>query len=208
MAKARDIQVLFVRTAETQWERAGRIAGSTDVPCTASGWEVMVKAMDGLEGPRLTSVVCGPDEASQAVARELAKRSKTKVKVNDDLGEVHLGLWEGLLGTELQEKCPTAYRQWLEDPAAVNVPEGEGLEEAQARLLDALSRSLSRVRGDSGGVGVVLRPMALGLVGCALTGVPTKSLWSMIQSGPALQWRAVERGSLQAAARARTGAVA
>lgn len=202
MAKNADIRVLFVRTPETEWERAGRLAGSTDVPLTAAGWEAVLAAMNGLQGTRLSSVLCGPDEASQAVARELAKRTGCKVKVVEDFGEVHLGLWEGMLGTELQEKCPSAYRQWLDDPAAINAPEGEAFEDAQVRLVQALQRNTARVRGDSGSVGVVLRPMALGLVGCSVMGVPTKRLWSMIETAPLLEWRTVGKGEAQI----RTGA--
>lgn len=205
MARSNDIRVLFVKTAETEWERSGRIAGSTDVPLTAQGWEALIRGMDEIQGAKLSTVLCGPDEGSQGVARELAKRVGCKVKVIEDLGEVHLGLWEGMLGLELQEKCPTTYRQWLDDPAAVSAPEGEGLEDAQARLLEALRRNTSRIRGDSGAVGVVLRPMALGLVSCALTGVPTKRLWSMIESAPLLEWRTVGRSGLEAAAKSRTG---
>jgi broad specificity phosphatase PhoE len=205
MAKTTDIRVLFVRTGETEWERAGRIAGSTDVPLTAAGWERLNEAFKELDGARLSSVLCAPDEASQAVARELAKVCGAKVKVVEDLAEFHLGLWEGMLKSELQEKCPRAFRQWIDDPAAVQVPEGEGVEDAQNRLMDALSRNLGRVRGGEGGaVGVVLRPMALGLVGCALTGVPTRNIWSMMECGPILEWRTVDRGNLRAAT-VRTG---
>jgi probable phosphoglycerate mutase len=196
MGKRSNIRVLFVRTGETDWERAGRIAGSTDVPLTEAGWDRIRAAFQGLGQVRLSSVLCGPDETSQAIARELAKVSGgAKVKVIEDLGEVHLGLWEGILETDLQEKCPTAYRQWVEDPAAVHVPEGEGFEEAQSRLIQALGRGLDRARGDAGAVGVVLRPMALGLVGCALGGVATSGLWSMIESSPALDWKTIGRGT-------------
>lgn len=205
MARSNDIRVLFVKTAETEWERSGRIAGSTDVPLTAEGWESMLQAMENVQGARLSTVLCGPDEGSQGIARELANRAGCKVKVIEDLGEVHLGLWEGMLGSDLQEKCPTTYRQWMEDPGVVSVPEGEALEDAQARLLEALRRNMSRIRGDSGAVGVVLRPMALGLVSCALTGVPMKRLWSMIEAAPLVEWRTVGRGGLEAAAKSRTG---
>ena len=195
MAKTTDIRVMFVRTGETEWQRAGRIAGSTDVPITPAGWEQVRKGIQDLSGVRLNTVFCGPDETSQAVALELAKVTGGKVKVIDDFAEVHLGLWEGMLESELEEKCPRAYRQWADDPAAVQVPEGEGFEDAQARLMKALTRNLERAKGDTGGVGVVLRPVALGLVACSLSGIATSRLWSMIESGPAFEWRTISRGN-------------
>jgi len=204
MAKTTDIRVLFVRTPETDWEKAGRIAGSTDVPLNEAGWQSFRTAVEALGEVRLTAVLCGPDEASQAVARDIAKSAGAKVKIVEDLGEVHLGLWEGMLRTDLEDKCPRAFRQWIDDPAAVQVPEGEGLEEAQTRLRGALSGGLARAKPEAGAVGVVLRPMARGLIGCVLEGVPTKGLWSMIDSAPLLEWRTVDRGSLRTA-RQKTG---
>lgn len=196
MAKTNDIRVMFVRTGETDWERAGRIAGSTDVPQTEAGWLQVRRGIAELADSRMTAVLCGPDETSQIIARELAKATGAKVKVIEDLGEIHLGLWEGMLASELEEKCPRAYRQWIEDPAAVQVPEGEGFEDAQARLMKALIRNLSRAKGDTGSVGVVLRPVALGLVGCALSGIAMSRLWSIIQTGPAFEWRTIDRSGL------------
>lgn len=108
-----------------------------------------------------------------------------------------MGLWEGMLARELEEKCPRAYRQWLEDPSVVHVPEGEALDEARQRLVETLSRQLDKVRWGNGAIGVVLRPVAMGLIGCALADVPTGSLWTMMKTGMAAEWRTLQRGSLR-----------
>lgn len=208
MAKSNEIRVLLVRTGETEWERAGRLAGATDVPLTDEGRAAARRAADGLGDAHLSAILCGPDEASQVTAQELARVTGAKVRVVESLGEINLGLWEGLLASELEEKCPRAYRQWIEDPASVQVPEGENLDQARSRILESLSRSLGKAsNGSGGGVGVVLRPVALALVACEWTGTPTKDLWSIIRTGPATQWRTVQRERFRPArARARAGA--
>lgn len=198
MAKTTEIRVLLMRTGETEWEIAGRIAGSSDVPLSDAGRSAVKDTVDSLraEDTHLAVVFCAPDEASQATADALAAATGAKVKTIDDLGEMNLGLWEGRLAKELEEKCPTAYRQWVENPAVIRAPEGESVDEAQDRIVSAVARALDRVRPGDGAVGVVLRPVAMGLVGCALSGAPTSDLWSMMSNGLA-QWKTLQRGLLR-----------
>jgi probable phosphoglycerate mutase len=207
MAKPQEIRVLLFRTGETEWDRTGRIAGAADVPLSMGGFEAVRRGVSAAEGAAISTVFCGPDEASQTTAAELAKASGARIKVIDELGEIHLGLWEGLLKSELEGKCPKAYRQWIENPGSVQAPEGESLDEAQSRIMNALGRSLSKAKPDNGAVAFVLRPVAMALVGCSLGGVPTKNVWSMLESGPATQWRSLPRNlSRREQSRAKVGA--
>jgi broad specificity phosphatase PhoE len=197
MGKSNEIRVLFVRTGETEWEGAGRMTGATDVPLSAAG-RTAVKSLAGqLQDVKLSTIYCAPDDASMATAQEVASSTGGRVKALEDLAEVNLGLWEGMLSKDLEEKCPRAYKQWLDDPSLVQVPEGESLDEARARLVETLVRVLDKVRWGNGAVGVVLRPLAMSLVGCALSDVPTSSLWTMMNAGSAAEWRTLGRGALK-----------
>lgn len=207
MSKHSNIRVLLVRTGETEWERDGRIAGHSDVPLSEGGKRAAAELARQFEGTHLAVVYCGPDEASIATAGELAKATGARVKPVPCLAEINYGLWEGLLERELEEKCPTAYRQWQEDPSVVQVPEGEMLEDAQERLLTGLSKSLEKNRPEGHAVAFVLRPVALGLVACAINGVPSRNLWSMMKTCLAAQWQTIQRGGIrQRFMQARAGA--
>lgn len=204
MAKSDEIRVLLLRTGQTEWDQAGRLCGATDVPLSGPGRQTAIDHAAGVAGTELSTVFCAPDEASMATAAEIAKATGAKVKAVEGLAEVSLGLWEGLLETELEDKCPRLYRQWVEDPASVQVPQGEGLEEARERIVEHLTRALARSR--NGAVGVVLRPVAHALVGCEFAGTPSKNVWSMMKTGPTVQWRTIPRISLrQPRPKARTG---
>jgi broad specificity phosphatase PhoE len=201
MAKSNEIRVLLLRSAQTAWDQDGRIAGSSDMPLSAEGLREAQERAAQVNGEHVSTILCSPDEASLATAQEVAKATGAKVKPMEGLCEVRMGLWEGLLERELEEKCPRLYRQWVEDPASVQVPEGEGLEEARDRLVEELGKALAKSR--NGTVGVVLRPVAHALVGCEFAGTPSRSVWSMMKTGPVLQWRTIERNSFR---RARTQA--
>jgi broad specificity phosphatase PhoE len=197
MRKNNEIRVLLVRTGETEWEKDGRIAGHTDVPLSEGGHRAIAEIARQFGGERIATVYCGPDEASLATAQQIADATGARVKSVPCLAEINLGLWEGIRCQDLEEKCPRAYRQWMEDPSVVQVPEGETVDEAQERILEGLGKVLDKAKTDNGAVAVVLRPVAMGLVGCALNGVPTKNLWSMMKAGLAAQWQTVQKGLLR-----------
>jgi broad specificity phosphatase PhoE len=197
MAKSNDIRVLLARTGETEWEKDGRIVGHTDVPLSEGGRRAVADMARQLQGARISTVYCGPDEASLATANEIAAVTGARVKAVDCLSEMNLGLWEGLRQKELEEKCPRVFRQWMDDPSVVQVPEGETVEEAQERILSGLSKVLEKARTDNGAIAVVLRPVAMGLVACAINGVPPRNLWSIMKTCLAAQWQTLQRGFLR-----------
>jgi phosphoserine phosphatase len=206
MAKSNEIRVLLVRTGETEWERDGRIAGHTDVPLSDAGRQMAAQIAREFEGERIGTVFCGPDEASMATGEQIGRVTGARVKTVACLAEINLGLWEGILQRDLEDKCPRAFRQWMDDPSVVQVPEGETVDEAQERILAGLSKIVDKARADHGAVAIVLRPVAMGLVGCALNGVPTSSLWSMIKTGVAVQWQTLQRGTLRRGMQAKASA--
>jgi len=197
MSTRESIRVLLFRAGQTQWEVAGRIGGSSDVPLADVGRNHVRTCIEQLQGIKLATIYCGPDEASQASAKDLAEATGSKVRVVDDLAEIHLGLWEGMSELELSDRCPTAYRQWLEDPTSVSAPEGETVDDVQARVLEVLARTFEKTKPSSGPIAVVLRPVTLGIVSCALDGSSCKSIWHKTRNGYMPQWRTITRQTAQ-----------
>ena len=208
MAKSETTRVVFIEAGPTAWDESGRIAGSCDLPLTPAGVARATDAAKELVGAKLSVIIAGPDEASrqtaEVVAGALEAAGRPKVKLIAGLGEMCLGLWEGMRQEQLAEKCPTAYRQWREAPESVVVPEGETLEEAQERAVQALGAALNRVGG--GAVAVVLRPIALALVRCWLDSVGLRNVWSMVSESHGPDWRTLHREQFRRPAAARVRA--
>ena len=207
MAKQTDIQVVLVRSGRTSWDESGRLSGRCDHPLTEEGRAGVEAELDAAEEPvKLGLILCSADEASVETAGVLSSRCGGRVKAVEGLAEMHLGLWEGLLASDLEEKYPKAYRQWMEDPGSVNIPDAESLGEAEDRIRSALAKSLAKVRDEDEPVGVVLRPVAFGLVQAWLTRQGATALWSIVQDGPRLIRHAVPRALLkEARERSRAG---
>jgi len=169
MPKPRSFRVILIRSGSTEWDLSGRLSGSADHPMCAAGAESLAETIRGLNLGEVASVLHGPDEASTASAAIIADLSRTKARSKDGLAEVNLGLWEGLLPSDLEERHPTVYARWLEDPSSVSVPEGEPLAEAEERIVGAFLKATEKVAHEATVV-VVLRPMAWALMRNRLLG--------------------------------------
>lgn len=185
MGKPSEYMIALLRAGATDWEQAGRLVGSADLPLSVAGLEEVrsgVGVIAGeISGPGLAAIIAGPSESCQASAEVLGTACGGKIKRYKELADPGLGLWEGVLGTDLEERCPTTYRQWLEDPSSVRAPEGEALADAEHRVVTQLSKALDKIKGEGRvPVGVVVRPVAWALVRCWLDGRAFGDVWKVL----------------------------
>ena len=201
MAKSEQIGVLFVRCGSTEWDDAGRLQGETDLPLSESGRSAFAASLDGmLDQPGafpIGLVLHGPDEASAQTAEILAARTDARARRIDGFREMDLGLWEGLRNEELQDRYPSAHRQWMEDPTSVTPPDGDNLADAEARLMTALAKALERPGRQ--GVAIVLRPLSFALMQCWLDGEPPSHLMRIAEESPGSVRTVLTRERLRAA---------
>ncbi|MBL0926810.1 MAG: histidine phosphatase family protein [Phycisphaerales bacterium] len=196
MGRSGQIALVLFRAGRTDWEDAGRLQGRTDLPLSDQGASELPARVSELAERNgeasLQYVYCGPDEASRQTAQAISRRTGGKVKVLDGLAGMNLGLWEGLLTADLEDRYPTAYGQWREDPSSINPPEGETFSEAEERLLESLAKATEKAWRR--GVAVVLRPMEFGLVRAWLAGQGPRALWTMVEDGPGVEAHTVSKG--------------
>lgn len=195
MAKTNDIHVILIRCGRTGWDDSNRLQGRTDLPLSESGREAAVVTIRDIASllatPGVAAIYAGPDEASQETAGMVAQTTAAKIKTVEDLAGLDLGIWDGLLESQLMERFPTAYRQWKERPASVNPPEGETFEEGDARVRRAMCRVLEKANGKP--LAFVLRPIPFAMATLWLQGRPLNELWSVLEDGPQSQSLTVSR---------------
>jgi broad specificity phosphatase PhoE len=181
-------EVLLLRSGRTAWDDEGRLQGRTDLPLSESGRTAFIAGLRhalGAEGngeATFTVVHHGPDEASKESAQIVSKQTGAKLKEVKGFRGMDVGLWDGLLESELRERHPRALKQWRNDPSLVTPPEGETVAALTERLLTSLVRVVEKP-GDKPVV-VILRQIGYGLLASALTGHASTDLWKMIQDGP------------------------
>ena len=183
MSKPIGYTITLVRTGGTSWDEEDRLIGQTDLPMTELGYDEVARALHEHEFEHpIQTILVSDEEASTKAARMLPQSADTKIKSNEGLRNVDLGLWEGVLSSDLQDRCPSTYAQWKESPERIAPPEGESLLDAQDRLLNAIEKSLTKFKGARPSIAIVLRPLAWGVVRCWLSGGQVCSLWEQLDT--------------------------
>ena len=199
MPRDAHIELVLIRAGATEWDDAGRLQGRTDLPLSeaaAAAFEAEAATLPATV-PAPAVVYTAPDDASTQSARFVAGAFEPAVKVKPitGLAAVSLGLWQGLLPTELETRHPRKYKTWCEDPAAITPHEGEPLLDAEARILAALARLADKAA--SSPLTVVLRPFEMALVIALLDHDEPVRLREAAERLPAAVRRTIHRGAFK-----------
>ncbi|MBF4578210.1 histidine phosphatase family protein [Frigoribacterium sp. VKM Ac-2530] len=139
----------LVRHGETDWNRARRIQGATDIPLNDLGRAQAAEAGDLLARRSFDRVVASPlSRAAETGAIIAARLGLPAPELVPAVAERRYGDAEGLTGSEVERRFP----------AGTPVPGREGRRELLARVLPALveiARSAGDVDGDGAGRVVV-----------------------------------------------------
>jgi probable phosphoglycerate mutase len=98
--------LILLRHGETEWSKAGRHTGRTDIPLTAAG-EAAAAALAPLLARR--EIVAAFSSPAQRAARTAELAGLTDVKQDPDLWEWDYGGYEGLTTLQIQEQRPGWY---------------------------------------------------------------------------------------------------
>src|SRR5689334_4246765 len=130
-------RTFVVRHGETEWSRAGRHTGRTDVPLTNAGQEAARRLADALRDQRFALVLTSP----LARARDTATLAGfADAQTDDDLREWDYGDYEGRTSADIRKDRPDWFL-WDD-----GVPNGETIDEVAVRC----DRVIAKVRAIDG----------------------------------------------------------
>jgi probable phosphoglycerate mutase len=135
-------EIVLVRHGETEWSRAGRHTGRTDIPLTAQGRE-QAKALGAALRERRFALVLTSPLARAAETCRLAGFGDVVLE-RDDLQEWDYGAYDGRTTAEIREERP-GWTLWRD-----GVPGGETPAEVGARA----DRVIAELRSADGDVAV------------------------------------------------------
>lgn len=167
-------RVVLVRHADTEESARGRCYGRLDVRLSPQGLRQAQALAAALAGPPLAAVYTSPLSRALDTARPIAAAQGLEPAVIEALAELDFGEVEGLRYDEIESQRPELFRAWMDEPARVRFPGGEGLPDLRARVVPALAEIRVRHEGHAvavvahGGVIRVVLADALGLEDGAL----------------------------------------
>ncbi|GIH24447.1 phosphatase [Acrocarpospora phusangensis] len=153
------MELILLRHGETEWSRAGRHTGRTDLPLTEHG-EAQAKLLAPLvEGRRFDLVLVSPARRARHTA-ELA--GFASYEVEPDLWEWDYGGYEGITTAEVRQSRPGWYL-WRDGvvPGDEAHP-GEDIEHVGLRADRVVARVLAAMRTGHGEPGPAIAVVAHG----------------------------------------------
>jgi probable phosphoglycerate mutase len=153
-------EVVLVRHGETDWSRAGRHTGRTDVPLNEQG-RIRAGALAAKLGGRQFALVLTSPLSRASETCRLAGLGEQAL-VDDDLMEWDYGAYEGRTTAEIRSERP-GWSLWSD-----GVPGGETVAEVGARA----DRLISRLEDTGGDVAVFAHGHVLRVLGARWVGLP------------------------------------
>ncbi len=125
------MRIYLMRHSETDWNRAGRVQGHTDIHLNYNGMKIAALAGDGMADIPIDLCYTSPLVRAQETAGLILSRNKHYIekgaitKLDDRLMELNFGVWEGKLSNPaLGEIDRTQYHQFFREGKPEFIPEG------------------------------------------------------------------------------------
>ena len=146
----------LVRHGQTDWNRAGKIQGTTDIPLNETGRQqaeqlaTVLKERSGYPAEtRIDAVYASPLARAFQTAEILAKEEKLPLRRLTGLRERDFGCWEGKSWQQVEAEYPDEFHLWREQPM-VGIPSGgESRKSCEARSERAIRQILEETAGDA-----------------------------------------------------------
>ncbi|HLU41325.1 MAG TPA: histidine phosphatase family protein [Microthrixaceae bacterium] len=135
----------LVRHGRTAGNRVKRVMGWSDEPIEDDQHLAAKRVAErlGRMVPPGTTVVSSPVHRARQTAAPTGERLGVEVQLDDRLGELHVGRWQGMLETEIAEQEPEAWTTWRTTPHTLRLEGRETLEALYGRVADFLDELAS-----------------------------------------------------------------
>lgn len=135
-------RLILLRHGQTEYNATSRMQGQLDTDLSDRGRAQAKTAAQALAEQRPFAIVSSDLRRAHDTALALGDHVGLTVTTDDRLRETHLGDWQGLTHTEVDEIAPGARAQWRTD-AAWAPPAGESRIDVAARSLPVVQELLA-----------------------------------------------------------------
>jgi len=165
--------------AETQ-----RFIGHLDVPLSRLGESQISALAARLRHVRFDAIYCSDLTRTQRSAEILAAPHGISPIAEPALREFAMGRWDGLTAEQIRSLDPDSFRAWMADVGRFKFPDGESLQDLEARVLPAFDAIVDRHEGRT--VAVVAHGGSNRAILCRALGLGPERLLALGQDYAAL----------------------
>ena len=170
----------LVRHGQTDWNLTGRWQGqaSSAPGLNDLGVAQALAARDQLSGRTFSAIYTSDLLRARQTAGLLGQAFGLTVSLEPRLREINLGIWEGMLSTDIAAQYPLELEERSRAPLLFRAPGGETLGEVSLRVLAAVGEIAAKNR--SGSILLVSHGVSLALIICHLEKYPLAEVYEHI----------------------------
>jgi alpha-ribazole phosphatase len=176
--------IYLLRHGEVEGASTRRFIGHLDVPLSAEGERQCAVQAERLRATKLTAVFSSDLGRSRRSAEIIGAPHGLIPNVVPALREMDMGRWDGLTASQIREREPEAFADWMARIGEFPFPEGESVPDLLARVAPAFDAIVAAHAG---------RPIAIVAHGgpnrallCRALGLPLARLLTLGQDYAAL----------------------
>ncbi len=184
-------RLVLWRHGRTEWNATGRFQGQADIALDSVGREQAVQAAQVLATFAPAALYSSDLSRAYQTAMSLAELVNLPIQTDKRLREIHVGSWEGLLGSEIRAQNPDlAERLWRGEDVRRS-PTGESPREVAERVAEALAEIAAAVP-DGSTVVVATHGLAARVGSCRFVGLPFEH-WRLMGGLSNCAWISLDR---------------
>ena len=190
--------IYLMRHGETDWNKAGRLQGQSDIALNEFGIELAVKTAEGLRNIDFQAAFSSPLQRALVTARTIIGDRNVKVETDDRLKEMHFGPSEGDCFDSAKKDPNHPLHNFFCRPECYAPTDGaESFEHAWARADEFLKEKVFPLEGKCDNVLIVAHGALNRCILNRLAGIPDKDFWRIDLPNCAVSILSLEHGILK-----------
>ncbi|UCG83866.1 MAG: histidine phosphatase family protein [Dehalococcoidia bacterium] len=138
------MRLVLVRHGETDWNRARRIQGISDLEMNETGREQAEALARALRDEKVEAIYTSPLKRARDTAHAIGRHHQVEIVTLFGLRELDAGEVDGLTYKEMATQYGDFLEKWMSDCSSVRPPGGCTLPELQEQVWSAIEEILKR----------------------------------------------------------------
>ncbi len=141
--------IILIRHGETLWNMERRCQGFTDIGLSDTGEQQAMRLSESLRCRTLHAIFSSDLIRAYRTAEIISEPHRLMVRTDSRLRELNQGRCEGKKFEDLLADFPELLKDWMDDPADVEMPKGESMRQMQARGWKAIEKIADTHQGQT-----------------------------------------------------------
>lgn len=190
--------IYLMRHGETDWNKARRLQGQSDIPLNEYGVELAVKTAEALEEVSFDMAFCSPLGRAEETARIILGDRETPLYTDARLKEINFGTHEGVCFDKAKQDPKDPLHNFFCEPDRYVPPEGaETFARVMERGLSFLQEKVLPLEEDCKTLLIVAHGAFNRSLLSSVMGLPLKDFWRIALPNCAVSILSLEEGRFQ-----------